>query len=128
MIEKFKQRALNLRRAAYSLYYAYQDPRTPWYARAWTSLVVAYAFSPVDLIPDFIPVLGYLDDFVLIPAGVYLAAKMIPADVIAQAQQKADTRINGAEPVTRGFIIVVVFFWLLVVLLLAYILIGPQAS
>jgi len=78
----------------YALYLAYKDPRTPMYARIFAAVVVGYAFSPIDLIPDPIPVLGYLDDLVLIPLGVYLALKMIPAEVMAECRVKA-TEIMG---------------------------------
>ncbi len=70
MIERLKRRARQLKREVYALYLAYRDPRVPWYARLVAGLVVAYAFSPLDLIPDFIPIVGYLDDLVLIPAGI----------------------------------------------------------
>ena len=73
MIESWKARARLLKIDTYALYFAYRDPRTPWYAKVWTAIVVGYAFSPIDLIPDFIPVLGYLDDLVLIPLGIWLA-------------------------------------------------------
>ena len=90
MLERLKQRAHLLKRDAYALIYAYQDPRLPWYARVFAAYVVARTFSPIDLIPDFIPVLGYLDDLILTPLGIALAVKMIPAEVWEQARQKAD--------------------------------------
>ncbi len=78
-LERWKTLARQLKTELYALYLAYKDRRTPWYARIFTALVVGYAFSPIDLIPDPIPVLGYLDDLILVPIGVYLAVKMIPA-------------------------------------------------
>lgn len=77
-IKKLKNWAKNFKLEVYTLYLAYRDPRVPWYAKLFIACVVGYAFSPIDLIPDFIPVLGYLDDLVLIPPGVTLALKMIP--------------------------------------------------
>ncbi len=76
------------------LWIAYRKPGVPWYAKAFCALVVAYAFSPIDLIPDFIPVLGYLDDLVLIPLGVALAIKMIPADILSISARRGITT-NG---------------------------------
>lgn len=85
-----RNRARVLRREARALRIAVRDARVPWYARAFLVLVVAYALSPVDLIPDFIPVLGHVDDLVLVPLGVFLAAKMIPEEVLVEARRKAD--------------------------------------
>src|SRR5512139_766296 len=89
VLQRWKQRARALKKEVYALYLAYRDPRTPWYAKAVAALVVAYAFSPIDLIPDPIPVLGYLDDLVLIPLGVKVALSMIPANVLAESREKA---------------------------------------
>ena len=114
MIEKIKIRARALKRDAYALYLAYRDPRIRWYARAFIALVVAYAFSPIDLIPDFIPVLGYLDDLILIPLGVTLALKMIPAEVIAEARQNAEELIHQGKPVSRAGVVIVITLWVLV--------------
>jgi uncharacterized membrane protein YkvA (DUF1232 family) len=92
--EAWKQRARNLRREVYALYFACRDPRVPWYAKALAVAVVAYAFSPIDLIPDFIPVLGYLDDLVLIPLGVLAVRAMIPPTVLADCRERA-SRLEG---------------------------------
>jgi uncharacterized membrane protein YkvA (DUF1232 family) len=89
MIATWKQRARLLKRETYALYLAYRDPRVPWYAKVVAACVVAYAFSPIDLIPDPIPVLGYLDDLVLIPLGIALALKLIPAEVMAECRARA---------------------------------------
>ncbi len=78
MTQQWKAVARRLKREVRALYLAYRDPRTPWYGRAFAAIVVAYALSPIDLIPDPIPVLGYLDDLILIPLGVALALRMIP--------------------------------------------------
>ena len=72
-----------------ALYLAYRDPRTPWYARVAAILVIAYALSPIDLIPDFIPVLGYLDDLIILPLGIFFAMKLIPAEIMVSAREKA---------------------------------------
>jgi uncharacterized membrane protein YkvA (DUF1232 family) len=89
IIANLKHKANTIKRETTALYYAYRDPRTPWHARAFSALVVAYFLSPIDLIPDFIPILGYLDDLILIPLGISLAVKMIPAEVMADARRQA---------------------------------------
>lgn len=91
MLNQLKVRARLLKTEAYATYLAAGDPRTPWYARVLIFLVVAHTFSPIDLIPDFIPVLGYLDDLVIIPAGLWLAIRLIPLEVMAEARAKAVT-------------------------------------
>ncbi len=118
MLESWKRRAQNLRADIYALYLAYRDPRTPGYARLFAALVVGYAFSPVDLIPDFVPVLGHLDDLVLVPLGVLLALKMIPPAVWAESHQRAQEAIISGQPV-RWAAVVVVLTWLLFLALIA---------
>src|SRR5918999_619753 len=88
-IQKLKAIAARLKRELFALHLAARDPRTPWYAKVLVAGVVAYALSPIDLIPDPIPILGYLDDLLLLPLGIYLALKMIPEPVLAECRQKA---------------------------------------
>jgi len=107
-----KQRARALKREAYALYFASLDPRTPWYAKALVGLVLAYLASPIDLIPDFIPVLGYLDDLVLVPAGIALVLTMIPAEVMVEARARADATIRRQQPVNRLGAVLIVAIWL----------------
>ena len=121
MLESWKRRARNLRADTYALYLAYRDPRTPWYARLFAALVIGYAFSPVDLVPDFVPVLGYLDDLVLVPLGVLLALRMIPPEVWAESRQRAQETTALGQPV-RWAAIVVIATWLLMLALVAAIL------
>ena len=90
MLEQWKQRARSVRRDVRALYLARRDPRIPWYARLFAVAIVAYALSPIDLIPDFIPLLGYLDDLIIVPVGVLLLVKMIPADLLDEYRVKAD--------------------------------------
>jgi uncharacterized membrane protein YkvA (DUF1232 family) len=87
--ERLKTRASVLKREIFALYLATRDKRTPWYAKAFVACVVAYALSPIDLIPDPIPILGYVDDLLLLPLGIYLAVKMIPEPVLAECRHKA---------------------------------------
>jgi len=95
MFEKLKARARALKNEAFAVYLAAKDPRTPWYARALIYFVVAHTFSPIDLIPDFIPVLGYLDDIIITPGGLWLAVRMIPPEVLEEARGKVAT--SGLE-------------------------------
>lgn len=90
-VTRLKQRARALKNEAFAVYLATKDPRTPWYAKALIFFVVAHTFSPIDLIPDFIPVLGYLDDLIITPGGLWLAVRMIPPEVLAEARVAAAT-------------------------------------
>lgn len=110
MLATWKDRARQLKTEVYALYLAYRDPRAPWYARAFAACVVAYAFSPIDLIPDFIPILGYLDDLVLIPLGIALALRMIPPAVMADCRARA--RATEEKPVNWVAAAVIVAIWL----------------
>jgi uncharacterized membrane protein YkvA (DUF1232 family) len=100
-LQNLKEKAQRLQTEVVALMFAYCDRRTPWYAKTWAALVVAYALSPIDLIPDFIPVLGYLDDLILVPAGIALALRMIPADVMAEAREKA-LRLRSGQVTDPG--------------------------
>lgn len=91
---RWRARAEALRNEVYALYFAYRDPRTPWVARLFALLVVAYALSPIDLIPDFIPMVGYLDDLLLVPLGVALALRLVPSSVMADCRAHAQNAAN----------------------------------
>jgi uncharacterized membrane protein YkvA (DUF1232 family) len=112
IVENWKQRARQLKTETYALYLAYRHPGTPWYAKVFAGLVVAYAFSPLDLVPDFIPVLGYLDDLVLVPLGIALALKMIPAEVMAECRERAYAVEREGKPINRAAAVIVVLIWL----------------
>jgi len=109
------ERARLLKAQVLALAIAYRDPRTPWTARIVALCVLAYAFSPIDLIPDMIPVLGLLDDLILLPLGVALAIRLIPDAVWRDAQAAAASRPRGAKPVSRAGAFVVVGIWLALV-------------
>ncbi len=110
--ESWKQKASQLKTETYALYLAARDPRVPWYAKATAACVVAYALSPIDLIPDFIPVLGYLDDLVLVPLGIALTLKMIPPVVLAECRQKAEITMAQNKPTSWVAAGVIVFVWI----------------
>jgi uncharacterized membrane protein YkvA (DUF1232 family) len=113
MTYNWRERVRKLKSEVVALYLAYRDPRTPWYARIFTALVVSYALSPIDLIPDFIPILGLLDDLVLVPLGLALSIKMIPNAVIVDSRKKALEIESGDEPVSRTAAVVIILIWLL---------------
>ena len=119
-LESWKQRARQLSAQTYALYLAYRHPRTPWYAKVFAALVVGYVFSPIDPIPDFIPVVGLLDEMVVVPIGVLIAAKMIPREVMEECQEKAREVAEGQKPVSRVAAVVVVAVWLLCVALAVF--------
>ena len=115
MLEQLKSRAHALKNEAFAVYLAAKDPRTPWYARVLIYFVVAHTFSPIDLIPDFIPVLGYLDDLLITPVGLWLAVRLIPAEVLAEARAKAagfgfDRRVGyiGAGIIVLVWVVVLI--------------------
>ena len=116
-IKSWREKARQLRTEVYALYLAFRDQRVPWYAKAFVILIVAYALSPIDLIPDFIPVLGYFDDLILIPAGIYIALKMIPKEVLQECRQRAKSEliVTKSKWVAAAIIILI---WLLVVYLI----------
>jgi uncharacterized membrane protein YkvA (DUF1232 family) len=128
VIETWKRRVRQLKAETYALYLAYRDPRVPWYARLLAALVVGYAFCPIDLIPDFVPVLGYLDDLILVPLGIWLALRLIPSEVMAQARGRAQQVMDEGRPfgsaqggpVNRGAAVVVVSIWLLMAALAVF--------
>jgi uncharacterized membrane protein YkvA (DUF1232 family) len=115
--EAWKRRARRLQAETYTLYLAYRHPRTPWYAKVFAALIVGYVFSPIDPIPDFIPVVGLLDELVVVPIGVIIARKMIPEDVFEECREKAREVAEGEKPVSRVAAMVVVAVWLLCVAL-----------
>lgn len=114
--KSWRERAGQLRVEIYALYLACRHPGVPWYAKAFAALVVGYAFSPIDLIPDFIPVLGYLDDLLLVPLGVKLALKMIPGPVLEECREKAKDLLCQDRPrnwLAAGLILALWVFLLL---------------
>jgi uncharacterized membrane protein YkvA (DUF1232 family) len=112
-IKAWKQKARQLKVEVYALYLAYRDPGVPWIARIFTACVVAYAFSPIDLIPDFIPVLGYLDDLILIPLGIRIAISMISPEIMAESRKQAQEIIHQGKPVNYAAAVFIILTWLL---------------
>jgi len=111
-LKKLKAWAVGLKQEVYAIYLAQKDPRVPWYTKVLAACVVGYAFSPIDLIPDPIPILGYLDDLILIPLGVALVVKLIPAEVLEQCRQRAREVHNQTQP--RNWFVggIIILIWL----------------
>lgn len=105
--------AHRLRRDAHALWIAARDPRTPLAAKIVGGMVAAYAFSPIDLIPDFVPVLGWVDDLIIIPAGIWLAMKLIPAPLFAEHRARAE--VETQRPISNAGAVLVVMLWLLII-------------
>jgi uncharacterized membrane protein YkvA (DUF1232 family) len=109
MLQRLNDWARRLHSEAHALYLAARDPRTPWHAKALAILVAGYALSPIDLIPDFIPVLGYLDDIVLVPLGILAAVKLIPPEVMAE--HRAAAARAAERPTSRRAALAIVSLW-----------------
>lgn len=107
----FKQRARRLKTETWALYLAARHPGTPWYAKLFMAGIIAYAFSPIDLIPDFVPILGYLDDLILLPLGIALAIKMVPPTVWAECRARAQAGMVHGKPAGRVAGAVIVMLW-----------------
>ena len=115
---KLKDWARSIRRDAHAIYLAARDTRTPWYAKALALCVAAYAVSPIDLIPDFIPVIGYLDDIVIVPLGIMAVVALIPADVMAES--RAAAALAAERPVSVTAAVVIALVWALSIGLAAW--------
>ncbi|BAY47329.1 hypothetical protein SAMD00079811_49470 [Scytonema sp. HK-05] len=125
-MQPLKQLAKKLKKETYAIYLASKDTRMPWYAKLLAAIVVAYAVSPIDLIPDFVPILGYLDDLILVPLGIWLVLKMIPPSVLAECRQRAEATQPQEKPTSLVAAGVIVIIWVilgsLIVLLLKHFL------
>lgn len=117
ILQKLKERARDLKKETYALYLAYRHPQVPWYAKILAGLVVAYAFSPIDLVPDFIPVLGYLDDLILVPLGIALVLKMIPENVMSECRKQAQAEMQSGKPTNWVMAVIIIVIWILLAFL-----------
>jgi uncharacterized membrane protein YkvA (DUF1232 family) len=111
-IHKLRLWARTVKRDVVALYLAARDPRVPWYAKAVAACVAAYALSPIDLIPDFIPILGYLDDVILVPLGIALAIRLIPPPVLEEHRNSAAAHA-GTRPISRIAAAVIIGIWVM---------------
>jgi uncharacterized membrane protein YkvA (DUF1232 family) len=118
MADRLKKWARLVKRDVVALSLAARDPRVPWYAKALAALVAGYALSPIDLIPDFVPVVGYLDDLILVPLGILLVVRLIPPAIMAEHRETAAAAQD--RPVSRVAAMVIAFVWLVSVALCAW--------
>jgi uncharacterized membrane protein YkvA (DUF1232 family) len=121
LFDRLKEWARRVKLDILALYLAARDPRVPWYAKALAALVAAYALSPIDLIPDFIPVLGYLDDLIILPLGIKVAIRLIPDDVMADLRRQAEERML-TRPRSAVGAVIVILLWLAAAVFLVRIL------
>lgn len=120
MLETWRQRARRLKREVDVLGLAARDPRVPWTAKVVVAAVLAYAFSPIDLIPDFVPVLGLLDDLILVPLGIALALRLIPPDVLTDARDRVEQMAAQGKPISWVGAAFVVLIWIAIALAIAW--------
>jgi uncharacterized membrane protein YkvA (DUF1232 family) len=113
-----KEWARAIKRDVHAVYLAARDPRVPWYAKALALCVAAYALSPIDLIPDFIPVLGYLDDLIIVPLGILAVVQLIPPEIMAE--HRATAAMASARPVSRSGAVVIVLIWIASIAIMAW--------
>ena len=129
--QSLKLRIAELRAETLALYLAARHPDTPWYAKLVVAAIVAYALSPIDLIPDFVPVLGYVDDLLLIPLGIAFAIKLIPASVLTECRARARDEFADGTPRSRRAAAVIVAIWLFLAVLAAlwaYAALSPEST
>ena len=122
MLDRVKQWARRLKLDVIALWIAARDPRTPWYAKVLAAAVAAYALSPIDLIPDFIPVIGYLDDLLIVPIGIALTIRLIPPELMAEFRQKAAEQ--ASRPQSRVAAAMIVAIWLIALAALGFWFLG----
>jgi uncharacterized membrane protein YkvA (DUF1232 family) len=101
-----------------ALYIAYKRKDVPWYAKVFSIMVIGYALSPIDLIPDFIPILGYLDDFLLIPLGIYIAVRLIPKNILQECRKEAETAFDGEGKKHWVAATIILGIWIIIIALL----------
>ena len=119
MLDRWRKWARAIKLDSHALYLAARDPRVPWYAKALALAVAAYALSPLDLIPDFVPVLGYLDDLIIVPAGIALAIRLIPPEIMAEHRELAAAAQDRPVSLVAGALIALV--WLIAIVLTAWV-------
>lgn len=119
-VDRFKRWARSVKRDAHALYLAARDPRVPWYAKGLALAVAAYAASPIDLIPDFIPVIGYVDDLIIVPLGIALVIRLIPPEIMAEHRALAAAAQD--RPVSNSAAAVIVSLWIIAIVVAAWLL------
>jgi uncharacterized membrane protein YkvA (DUF1232 family) len=119
MLSQIKDWARRLKRDSHAVYLAARDPRVPWYAKFLAIAVAGYALSPIDLIPDFVPVIGYLDDLIIVPLGIWLVISLIPGEIMVECRAKANEA--AGRPTSRGGMVAIILLWIVGALLVGWI-------
>jgi uncharacterized membrane protein YkvA (DUF1232 family) len=119
MLSRMKIWARRFRRDSHAIYLASRDPRVPWYVKILAVAVAGYALSPIDLIPDFIPIVGYLDDLIIVPLGIGLVVSLIPEEIMVECRAKADEA--GQRPVSRAGMIAIIMVWIVAASILGWV-------
>ena len=122
MLGFLKEKSRKLKKDTYTLYLVYKDSRISLWKRLFLAVVIGYAFCPLDLIPDFIPILGYLDDLILVPLGIYIALKLIPSEIIDEYRKKAQEEDKKNIPITKKTIIIILLIWILGIITIIFLL------
>lgn len=112
-MKKIKSKIKELKKETFALYLVYRDPRISWWKKAYLALIIGYLFSPIDLIPDFIPILGYIDDLILVPLGILLAVRLIDEKILKECRQKAAEETNGALPIGKKTSVIIIIIWII---------------
>ena len=120
--ERLRERARALKNESYALYLALRSPDVPWYAKVIGAVVIGYVLSPIDLIPDFIPVIGLLDDLVIVPAGIALVIRLVPREVMARCRERAKVELAGRKLVSRTAAVAIVIVWLAVLAVIVWLI------
>lgn len=120
MLDKFKDKVRTLKKDSIVLYYAYSDKRLPLWKKWFIACVIGYLFSPLDLIPDFIPVIGFLDDLIIVPSGIYISLKLIPEDILISAKRKAEENKENKFPIGYKTALLIILVWIISLFILFY--------
>ena len=120
MWNRLKTWARRMKRDTLALYLASRDPRVPWHAKTMAMVTAAYALSPIDLIPDFIPVLGYLDELIILPLFIYVTIRLIPPDIMVELRAQADQHLSENRPRSMTGAVVIILIWLSIFALVVY--------
>lgn len=112
-MKKIKSKIKELKKETFALYLVYKDSRISWWKKAYLALIIGYLFSPIDLIPDFIPILGYIDDLILVPLGILLAVRLIDEKILKECRQKAAEETNGTLPIGKKTSVIIIIIWII---------------
>ena len=119
-MKSLSSKVKTLKENSYTLYLVYTDQRLTWWKKYFLAVVIGYLFSPIDLIPDFIPIVGYLDDLIIVPVGIYIALKLIPTDILEEAKKKSELEENKSIPIGYKTSIVIIGIWIIGIIIIVY--------